>query len=48
MDKSIKEAIECLAKRINKDSTPDEALKFTQAACNLANTLATLAHGKLM
>lgn len=42
MNDDIKKAIEVLAKKITESSTPDEALKFTQAALNLAHTAATL------
>lgn len=39
MEKTIEAAIECLAKRINESVSADDALKITQAANNLANTL---------
>ena len=39
---TIEAAIECLAKRIGDDVSADDALKFTQAASNLANTLRCL------
>lgn len=42
MTDDIKKAIEVLAKKITAASSPDEALKFTQAALNLAHTAATL------
>lgn len=42
MKTEIEKAIKLLAEKINKDVTPDEALKFTQAALNLAHTSATL------
>lgn len=35
----LTKAIEQLASRITTTSTPDEALKFTQAALNLAHVL---------
>lgn len=38
----INSAIEALAKKIDANVTPDEALKFTQAALNLAHTLNVL------
>lgn len=39
MNEKINQAITVLAERINATSTPDEALKFTQAALNLAHVL---------
>jgi len=39
---TITKAIEILAKKITTSTTPDEALKFTQAALNLAHTQITL------
>lgn len=42
MDEKITKAIECLADMVNHDVSADDALKYTQAACNLANTRATL------
>ena len=38
----INTAIETLAGKISEKTTPDEALKFTQAALNLVHILATL------
>lgn len=38
MKDEIEKAIKILAERIKNNSTPDEALKFTQAALNLAHT----------
>jgi len=35
-------AIKVLTKKINKETKPDEALKYTQAALNLAHVLATI------
>lgn len=46
MNSDIEKAIEILAKRITDASTPDEALKFTQAALNLAHVHATLEGAK--
>lgn len=40
--KKLVNAIEVLAGKITGDVKPDEALKFTQAACNAANTIMTL------
>ncbi len=37
----INAAIKVLAEKITKESTPDEALKFSQSALNLAHTLQT-------
>ena len=42
MDTAIDNAIELLAKKIKTDMTEDAALKFTQAALNLAHVKATL------
>lgn len=42
MTEDLKKAIETLARKITDASTPDEALKYTQAALNLAHTAATL------
>lgn len=42
MKTAIEDAIKVLTEKINKDSSMDEALRFTQAALNLAHTLATL------
>ena len=39
MDTKVNKAIELLAEKINSDVTADEALKFTQAALNLAHVL---------
>jgi len=41
MKTEIENAIEILAKLIVKDIKADDALKFTQAALNLAHVLAT-------
>lgn len=46
MSDQIDKSIEKLAEKIVSDIKPDEALKFTQAALNLAHTKATLAHIK--
>ena len=43
MKDDIDTAIKLLAKRIDNNSSPDEALKFTQAALNLAHVVGTLA-----
>jgi hypothetical protein len=40
----IELAIEVLTEKITKQTTPEEALKFTQAALNLAHAKAVL-HG---
>ncbi len=39
---SIRKAIDVLTGKIGTATTPDEALKFTQAALNLAHVIATL------
>ena len=44
MSDSIQAAIEVLLNKIRISTTPDEALKFTQAALNLANTAMTLSN----
>lgn len=41
MNAKIEKAIETLAERITSNTSPDEALKLTQAALNLAHTKAT-------
>jgi hypothetical protein len=46
MTEEIKAAIQLLAQKISAATTPEEALKFTQAALNLAHTAATLHHMK--
>lgn len=43
MNDAIESAIKLLAKKINSDIKADDALKFTQAALNLAHVVATLA-----
>jgi len=48
MEKRIEEAIKLLAERITKDVKPDDALKLTQAASNLAHTLVINAEVKNM
>ena len=40
--KTIETTIETLAEKIGEKTTPDEALKFTQAALNLMHILAML------
>lgn len=42
MNEEIEKSIKLLAAKISQSTTPDEALKFTQAALNLAHTAATL------
>jgi hypothetical protein len=42
MRSAIEDAIKLLAEKINASVSPDEALKFTQAALNLAHTDATM------
>lgn len=44
MDTKIKEAIDTLAAKISGDVKPDDALKFTQAALNMAHVAATLSN----
>ena len=43
MKAEIENAIKLLAEKISKDVKADDALKFTQAALNLAHTKATMA-----
>jgi len=43
MDKKIDDAIETLAGKVVQTVKPDEALKFTQAALNLAHAKGILA-----
>jgi len=38
MSEDIKKAIKILLTKIDDSVSADEALKYTQAACNLANT----------
>ena len=42
MKTEIEEAIKKLTAKIDEKTSQDEALKFTQAALNLAHVLATL------
>lgn len=42
MTDELKTAIKLLAEKITSTSSPDEALKYTQAALNLAHTVATI------
>lgn len=44
-DKLVK-AIEVLADKINGDIKADDALKFTQAAANAANTICALGNAR--
>ena len=44
--KTIEETIELLALRITNDTKPEDCLKITQSALNLAHTLAILSHNK--
>lgn len=44
MDTKIEKAIEFLAGKVSGGVTADEALKFTQAALNLAHVQATFAN----
>lgn len=46
MNEQILAAIKTLTERIDRTITADEALKFTQAALNLANTKRSLGDGK--
>jgi len=48
MEKRIDVAIKVLAERITKDVKPDDALKLTQAASNLAHVLVINAEIKKM
>ena len=42
MKNEIKIAINTLLEEVKKGMKADDALKFTQAACNLSHTLATI------
>ena len=42
MKEESEKAIKVLAEKVTEDVKPDEALKYTQAALNLAHVLATL------
>lgn len=42
MEEKLKEAIKSCAEKATDAKTPDEALKFTQAALNASHALATL------
>ena len=44
MKAEIEKAIKVLADKVTEDIKPDEALKYTQAALNLAHVSATLAN----
>jgi len=46
MEQKINEAIKILAEKISADIKADDALKFTQAALNLAHTQQVLAEFK--
>ena len=46
MKEATEEAIIILAKLITNNSKPDDAMKLTQAALNLAHVLATLENMK--
>ena len=46
METEIKTAIELLAKKITSDLKSEDALRFTQAALNLAHVAATVANTK--
>jgi hypothetical protein len=43
----VKEAIKFLAEKLNENLTADEALKYSQAALNLANCEAVTKNSKL-
>jgi hypothetical protein len=47
MEETIKAAIKLLAEKITKDVKPDDALRFTQAALNLAHVLAVTANTEI-
>lgn len=42
MNEKLEEAIKYVANKACEAKSPDEALKYTQAALNVAHTLATL------
>ena len=46
MEKAIEDAIKLLAEKIKSDVKPDDALKFTQAALNLAHVSAVQRNNK--
>ena len=48
MEASIETAIKLLAKKIDDTVSGNDALKFTQAALNLAQTESTIEHTKLL
>ena len=39
MEKNVKEAISFLVKQLQKETSPDAALKFSQSALNLIHVL---------
>jgi hypothetical protein len=44
--KELVEAVEALIQKAAKSEKADDALKFSQAACNAANALCSLNHAK--
>lgn len=46
MNEHLEKSITICANRISDKSTPDEALKFSQAALNFAHAIETLAAAK--
>ena len=48
MKKTIEASIKLLAAKITSDINPDSALKYTQAALNLAHVSATLDGAKFL
>ncbi len=39
---AIQQAIKLLAEKVKQDTKPDDAMKYTQAALNLAHAIATI------
>jgi len=46
MEEELKKAIKAVAEKATETKSADEALKFTQAACNAANALCALANSQ--
>ena len=44
METAIKDAVKLLSEKVTSDVKSEDAMRFTQAAQNLANCLATLDH----
>lgn len=48
MEEAVKQAITDLAAKARKTTSSDEAMKYAQAALNLANTAVTLVNVKML